>query len=209
VEFPVAEATVYDGPADGQYRKGWADIRAEIVADAVDALLGRLSRLERPAVNAAVDVLEPVIDAVIDGEVARNHSGWTPQQKRLLAMVEALVEPARQRALAEHGTVPGTKQTPGMRRTRATRTSGPASAPVRPPIGDQPGWVYREDRAEMLTDDQVDTILATIDQKPVKVGTEREEESWDRLQRAMRPAREPGRNSGKQKGRLGGPAVIR
>lgn len=212
VEFPLPaddDVALDDRPADAAYEQTWADVRDEIMALALYDLRKRLKALPDEAVQAAQDALAPVLKAVLDGQVSRHYTGWTERQQRLFPVVQGIVEPRRAQLLALYGTVPGTRQTPGMRRGRATRTSGPASQPIRPRQGDQPPWVLHDDRATLITDEAAARIAGELTLKPAKVGTEKDEERWDRLQQAMRPAKTPGRNTGKQKGRLGGPAVIR
>jgi hypothetical protein len=194
----------YQGP-DAEYAIRERDLRADIRATAVDRFVARLARLDDDQVAEAVDAVEPLINSLVD-------KGIIPARTRPIReqIVRECVAEATAKVLGEYGTVAAPKSK-RMKPPVGTPTSGPATRPVvlkDPGRGD--AWVVYPNRYERTSGVKAMLeLLAEPTLPKVRTGTERREQSDDILADLKRPVRKAGRNSGKQKGRVGGPMITR
>jgi hypothetical protein len=205
-DMPAADESQrrYEGP-DAVYAVRERDIHQWTLQEAMNALQKTLWHLPDEQFQEAREALEPLMvmlvrKGLVSGDAPRSHN----------QLAARFVEEGRRKALARVGTVASTKAK-RMKPPVSIPTSGPASRPVvlKDPAQGRT-WVVHEDRYD-LVEPALGTahLLNTGALAPVRVGTERREQSDDILADLKRPVRAPGRNSGKQKGRVGGPMITR
>jgi len=194
----------YEG-ADAEYAIREADLRWWTLQEALNALEKTLWRVPDEQIEEAVETLYPLMKKLIDKGIV----GWNDGEARHVTMARTFVERGREKVLREIGSVAGTKAK-RMKPPTSVPTSGRASVPV---VLADPGtgrsWVVYPNRYERIIPEGAQALLGEANRPPVRVGTEQRELSDDRLADLKRPVTTPGRNSGKQKGRVGGPMITR
>jgi hypothetical protein len=194
----------YQG-ADEEYAIREKDIHAMAMGAALDALERSLSNMPEYAITDALETLYPLIKRVVRGKplpagTPARWAGWASRYANL----------GREQALRDLGTVARSKSK-RMKTRMTTPTSGTASRPV---VMEDPAsghtWVDLGDHyVKVPAAVGMLALRNTGAMTPIRTGTERREHSDDILADLKRPVRTPGRNSGKQKGRVGGPMITR
>jgi len=198
----------YQG-ADAEYAVRDRDVRSWTVQEALGAVQRTLVGIPEAQVREACETLQPLMTTLLDKGVIRGTNARERSQANLAAQY---LDKGRQKVLRDLGTVAASKAS-RMKPGTVDPSSGTASRAV--VIGDPGGgrcWEVHPDRYELIPlDKAIQHLFATDTLAPHRAGADtlRRERSDDILADMKRPVVKPGRNSGKQKGRVGGPMVVR
>jgi hypothetical protein len=198
----------YQG-ADQVYAVRDRDVREWTVRESMDAIQRTLVRLEPDQVREACETLKPLVVTLLDKGVIQ---GTTERERGRANLAAQILDHASRKVLRDLGTVAGSKAS-RMKPTKPVPSSGTASRAV--VIGDPGGgrcWEVHPNRYELVPLSTALQHLFGTDTLPAyRAGYEvlRREQSDDTLADMKRAVVKPGRNSGKQKGRVGGPMIVR
>lgn len=207
VEFDVAPETVYDDDADSQWKIGERDIPWFVAERAVDDL--ERSLWERPdtEIGTAVDTLAPAIWRLAQGESLQEDDGCP---EHLVPVAQRLVAAARQRVLADLGSIGSVKHKRGMTKSPGLPTSGRASMVLSRMAPQAEPFIRGEDGKRQYLSRWESSLVPLIRAvEPAKVGTERDEHTDDRIADFHRPVVKGSTRKNRRSGRMGGSAIIR